>query len=317
MFRWTPEKDKILLALARDPSVPWAVIAAQLGCRTRESVQQRFRDITGLKNLPEKGVAYRWTSGMDAQILRYRDAGLSFAQISEKLCRPRHAVYRRYQALTGAEPAREERIWTPDIDGKLIDYHRRGMSYPAIGRKLGRTKTQCKNRLTALLNERRRRVITLRPLPWTKDLDDRLLSLRAVNFNFTNIARRLGRKPEECEDRYLLLKKCRSKVRPTLPPRRKVAETRPEPASEEVIAPVHEQVQPETVETVQEPEPEPVAEEPASEKIFPWAPVEDLMLQALVLQHEPWDKIAKLFKRTEADARQRFESLKGAQNVDA
>jgi len=311
MFRWTPEKDKILLALARDPSVPWAVIAAQLGCRTRESVQQRFRDITGLKNLPEKGVAYRWTSGMDAQILRYRDAGLSFAQIGERLCRPRHSVYRRYQALTGAESDRAERVWTPDIDGKLIDYHRRGMSYPAIGRKLGRTKTQCKNRLAALMTERRRRTVTLGALPWTKDLDNRLLALRAVNFGFSSIGRRLGRKPEECEERYLLLKKYRVHHYSALPPRRKTAEAKSEPVLEEV--------QPEPAEAVQEPEslPEPPAEDPIPEKFPPWAPVEDLMLQALVLQHEPWDKIAKLFKRTEADARQRFESLKGAQNVDA
>lgn len=254
-FPWTKEKDALLIRLHREGK-SWAYISRQIGCAGHDTVIVRYHAITGEEYKPKKINTSPWTPGMDALLLRLKDAGMVFRDIAKRLGKDRVACQRRYLVLTGADSQDES--------------------------------TRRKQRP---------------PVEWTKELDNRLLRLRAYGFPWKAIEERLGRGHSWCRERYVKLIAEKAQRREMA---RKRREKKKRADQKRKSAP-EKSVQPKVVEPpkpVQKTAEVPVKPEPAPSK--PWTKVADMFLMALRLNREPWQVVAQSLARDVAECKARL-----------
>ncbi|CAJ1949558.1 unnamed protein product [Cylindrotheca closterium] len=156
--RWQPEEDDVLkfaVETEGGPPINWKRIAHTYMNNTRTALQCKSRWTKSLKPGLARGP---WTKEEDACILRYKQEGLKWSEISKYLPGrlPEHISDRYNNVL---DPELKKDPWTNEEDRILFQEQRRiGNKWTQISHNIpGRSEKSVKNRWHNLKNTRKRR----------------------------------------------------------------------------------------------------------------------------------------------------------------
>ena len=153
---WTPERDAELIRLKQD-GLDMESVAARLGV-TRRAVENRACRLRkaghSVPAVPPQDPKV-WTEARDAQLLELLREGLPGVEVAARMGITASSVHDRRRRLraagvdvpalpkgVGIERAIEaRRVWTPELDARLIEMYRRGKSDADIAAGLGGTFT--------------------------------------------------------------------------------------------------------------------------------------------------------------------------------
>jgi hypothetical protein len=96
-------------------------------------------------------------------------------------------------------------LWTPEEDAKLRELAASGAAIGEIAQKLGRTDAAIRTRCYILRLKFKRLSIAARPVLWSPDEDEKLLTMIHEGEHVGLIAKRLGRSEKAARIRALAL----------------------------------------------------------------------------------------------------------------